>query len=141
MIKKNYEIEVAVLNQGDDLNDALNLYGDSVKDAFNMLAKQYEEAAKIFKRVASVAADVPELDVIFSGNDRIVLSAPDGSLDGLISDNIISLSNWKFEPDDYDNRQHNYDDDNYVEYDEYDGYGEYNEYNEYNEYDGYDDEE
>jgi hypothetical protein len=92
---RDYDLTLPVFKQGSDL--AGHLHGregqeeHSPRDAFEAMARQYDEAAAQCRRMAGVAAEIPELRVNADAH-HIGVNGPAQRLDALVVEGLLSVS-------------------------------------------------
>lgn len=93
---KSYELQLPVFIQGDDLSYLLE-ESKSSSEAFVVQAENYEEAARVCRRMASICAEHKmdiEADCRFIGVD-----GPPEVLEALAKDKILHVNHYDEESD------------------------------------------
>ena len=96
---KSYNLFLPVWKQGDDLHGHLSATDTTPADAFLGLAGQYEEAARICRRVAGVLAETKEEVTVFADTHMISLEGNPASFAGLVSDGLLEEETWEDDED------------------------------------------
>jgi len=90
-----YELSLPVFKQGDDLDHYLGKNPDDPAKAFLGLAEQYEDAAKICRRVAGVAMEAPKGSVTVNADSHLILvEGPPEAFAGLVTDKTLRIPGW-----------------------------------------------
>lgn len=89
---KIYRLSLPVFKQGDDLGHQIHTQ-PTLKEAFLAQAECYEEAAEICKRMAGVAAEVPDLEVQ-ADTHFIGIEGPEDRLDALAREGILDVEEF-----------------------------------------------
>jgi hypothetical protein len=103
-MSKSYELSLPVFKQGDDLHHQIDQAKGNLREAFEAQAECYLEAARICKRMAGVAAEMPELRV--DANTHIIFVDYEGGsntgerLDQLVREELLTVRDW--EDEDFD---------------------------------------
>lgn len=90
-----YDFSPPVFKKGDDMASCLEDAAGDPKGAFVFLAEQYEESARMCRRMASVAAEMPSMKV-YAETHMIEVSGDQTRLDALAKDGLLT-------PLDYEN--------------------------------------
>jgi len=88
MGNSDYELLLPVYKKGDDFAEYVE-EGNSPQEALLRMAEQYEEAAEICRQAAAAMANVKGVVEVFAGSNTICISAPTGSLDALVVEDIV----------------------------------------------------
>lgn len=98
-MSKTYELNLPVFKKGDDLHYAIGQAEGNLAKAFVGQAECYEEAARLCRKMASVAAETPSLTV-YADTHLIQIEGPEELLQTLTKDNILEERNWEDEDED-----------------------------------------
>lgn len=101
---KSYELALPVYKQGDDLYRSIEDNPGNLAAAFEQQAEDYEEAARLCRRMAGVAVEVPEL-AIDAGNNRIGIHGPEERLESLVQEGVLSVYEHGSEEEDDDEEE------------------------------------
>src|SRR5262245_66688115 len=91
---KVYELHLPVFKQGDDLAHQIESLGDDLRAAFEAQATNYDEAARLCRRMAGVAAEVPELEIEASTH-MIEVGGPEGQLQKLVDEGVLVVNDYE----------------------------------------------
>ncbi len=98
---KYYDFNLPIFKVGDDLGYQLEKSA-STAEAFKNLAAQYEECVRLCRIMASVAVEVPELEVQADCH-YVGVSGPEDKLKPLVDDDVLSVSPFEeYEEDEED---------------------------------------
>jgi hypothetical protein len=87
---KSYELNLPVFKQGDDLHHCITQNPGDLRAAFEQQACNYNEAARLCRRMAGVAAEVPDLEV-YADTHHIGVDGPVGRLESLVNEEILTV--------------------------------------------------
>src|SRR5271169_6977568 len=89
---KTYDFHLPYFKQGDDLAGCMGKDGEvPLAQALLEHALLLERSAQLIRRVASVAAEVPEM-TCDAGTHMILITGPEEKLAGLVSDEVLMAS-------------------------------------------------
>lgn len=99
-LKTCYDFHIPVYKQGDDLNSHIEANNGSARDAFMGLAGQYEEAAKLCRQMASIAAEEPAMTVEADCHCCWVSGISPDRAEALLADEVIQSQDWMGDEED-----------------------------------------
>lgn len=86
-----YDARLPCFKQGDDLAHSLRQHPDDVSAGFEAQARAYDECARLCRRLAGLAAEVPELE-IQADTHMISVSGPHERLQALVTEGVLQPS-------------------------------------------------
>lgn len=98
---KAYELQLPVFKQGDDLHNCMSQNPGDLRAAFELQAARYDEAARMCRRMAGVASEVPCLEVD-ADTHMIAVNGPAEQLESLAREGLLAVSDYghdEFEDD------------------------------------------